>query len=158
MRAFPFFVAAAAVVALATAPCAANALEQQTLDIEALEELNLSEPDREGLRRDTWYFLGYQWITIGILYIAPESVSGWTDEQKEEYSLSVWWDNVTSPQWDSDDFYLNYIMHPYWGAAYYVRARERGARAATAQFPAGTSTILPNLPSTMKRRMVPKFI
>ena len=82
--------------------------------------------DREGLRRDTWYFLGYQWIIIGILYVAPESVSGWSDEQKEGYDMSFWWENVTNPQIDSDDFYLNYILHPYWGAAYYVRARERG--------------------------------
>jgi hypothetical protein len=82
--------------------------------------------DRDGLRRDTWYFLGYQWVTIGMLYIAPESVSGWTPEQKKGYSLSIWWDNVKNPQWDSDDAYLNYVLHPYWGAAYYVRARERG--------------------------------
>lgn len=82
--------------------------------------------DRKGLRRDTWYFLGYQAVTIGILYAMPESVSGWTDEQKEGYSMSIWWDNVTHPQIDSDDFYINYILHPYWGAAYFVRARERG--------------------------------
>lgn len=82
--------------------------------------------DREGLRRDTRYFLGYQWVTIGLLYLAPESVSGWTDEQKKGYSMSIWWDNVKNPQWDSDDAYLNYILHPYWGASYYVRARERG--------------------------------
>jgi hypothetical protein len=83
-------------------------------------------PDRDGLHRDTWYFLGYQWVTIGLLYAAPESVSGWTDEQKEGYSMSIWWDNVTHPQIDSDDFYINYVLHPYWGAAYYVRAQERG--------------------------------
>lgn len=91
---------------------------QNTIDFDAR--------DRMGLRRDTWYFLGYQWATIGILYAAPESVSGWSKEQKEGYSLSIWWDNVTHPEWDSDDFYLNYILHPYWGASYYVRARERG--------------------------------
>jgi hypothetical protein len=56
----------------------------------------------------------------------PESVSGWSDEQKEEYSLAIWWDNVTHPTWDEDDFFINYVTHPYWGAAYYVRARERG--------------------------------
>ena len=83
-------------------------------------------PDRDGLRRDTWYFIGYQWAVIGVLYVAPESVSGWTEEQKKGYDMSFWWDNVTHPQWDSDDFYINYVMHPYWGAAYYVRARERG--------------------------------
>ena len=82
--------------------------------------------DRKGLRRDTWYFLGYQAATIGLLYAMPESVSGWTDEQKEGYSMSIWWDNVTHPQIDSDEFYINYILHPYWGAAYFVRARERG--------------------------------
>lgn len=82
--------------------------------------------DRRGLRRDTWYFLGYQAATIAILYAAPESVSGWTDEQKDEYSLSIWWDNVTHPAWDEDDYLINYVTHPYWGAAYYVRARERG--------------------------------
>ena len=83
-------------------------------------------PDRNGLRHDTWYFVGYQWITIGLLYAAPESVSGWTDEQKENYDLSTWSHNVTHPEWDTDDWYINYIAHPYWGGAYYVRARERG--------------------------------
>ena len=82
--------------------------------------------DRKGLRRDTWYFLGYQVATIGLLYAMPEGVSGWTAEQKAGYSMSIWWDNVTHPQIDSDDFYINYMLHPYWGAAYFVRARERG--------------------------------
>jgi hypothetical protein len=83
-------------------------------------------PDSEGLWRDTRYFLGYQVAAIGILYAMPESVTGWTDEQKHNYSLSVWWDNVTSPSCDSDDFFINYVTHPYWGAAYYMRAHERG--------------------------------
>jgi hypothetical protein len=82
--------------------------------------------DRAGLRRDSWYFLGYQVMAIGILYAMPESVSSWSSEQKEGYSMSIWWENVTHPQMDSDDFYINYILHPYWGAAYFVRARERG--------------------------------
>lgn len=85
-----------------------------------------SSPDRAGLWRDTRYFIGYQAATIGILYALPEGVSGWTKEQKEGYSMSIWWDNVTHPQIDSDDFYINYLLHPYWGGAYFVRARERG--------------------------------
>lgn len=88
--------------------------------------LRANSRDRAGLRRDTWYFLSYHVTTIGILYAMPDSVSGWTSEQKEGYSMSIWWDNVTHPQIDSDDFYINYILHPYWGAAYFVRARERG--------------------------------
>jgi len=83
-------------------------------------------PDGAGLWRDTKYFLGYQFAAIGILYVMPESVSGWTTEQKKDYSLSVWWENTTNPENDSDVFYINYILHPYWGASYFVRARERG--------------------------------
>jgi hypothetical protein len=88
--------------------------------------------DRKGLRRDTYYFLGYQVATIGILYVLPESISSWSDEQKDEYSLSTWWENVTHPTWDEDDFFINYVMHPYWGAAYFVRARERGYTSGAA--------------------------
>lgn len=87
---------------------------------------NADTPDRDGLKRDTWYFLGYQVAAIGILYAMPESVTGWTDEQKRNYSISDWWNNVTNPGCDSDDFFINYVTHPYWGSAYYVRASERG--------------------------------
>lgn len=88
--------------------------------------LELEGPDGAGLERDTWYFLGYQAATVAILYAMPESVSGWSDEQKSGYSASIWWDNIRNPQIDSDDFYINYLLHPYWGASYFVRARERG--------------------------------
>lgn len=107
---------------------------------EEIEEFDLNYPqwtefntrDWQGLKRDTWYFLGYQWVTIGVLYAAPEGVSGWTAEQKEGYGMSSWWDNVTHPQMDSDDFYINYLLHPYWGASYFVRARLRGYDAKAA--------------------------
>lgn len=115
--------AASTFVALPRTSVAMEMVEENHADLLAFEE---SGPDRDGLRRDTWFFLGYQWITIGLLYAAPESVSGWTDEQKDNYDLSVWFDNVTHPQLDSDDWYINYVVHPYWGGAYYVRARERG--------------------------------
>ncbi len=83
-------------------------------------------PDKKGRRSDTYHFLAYQAVSIAVLYAMPEDVTGWTLEQKDEYSLSKWWYNVRHPQWDSDDFYINYILHPYWGATYYVRSRERG--------------------------------
>jgi len=85
-----------------------------------------SEPDRAGLRRDSAYLLSLQVATVVILYAMPESISNWSEEQKETYSLADWWENVRNPTWDDDQFWLNYIAHPYWGAAYYVRARERG--------------------------------
>jgi hypothetical protein len=83
-------------------------------------------PDHAGLRRDTAYLLSYHVAAIGFLFMLPESISNWSEEQKEEYSLSEWWDNVRNPQWDDDKHWINYLAHPYWGAAYYVRARERG--------------------------------
>lgn len=89
-------------------------------------------PDRAGIRRDTYYFLGLQLSVIGALYFMPESVSGWSNEQKEQHRADKWWDNVTNPTWDDDDDYINYVLHPYCGAAYYVRARERGYGAREA--------------------------
>lgn len=82
--------------------------------------------DHRGRRSDTLHFFSYQAVSVAILYALPESVTGWTDEQRENYSLSQWWENVQDPEWDTDDFFLNYVTHPYWGAAYFVRSRERG--------------------------------
>jgi hypothetical protein len=33
---------------------------------------------------------------------------------------------VQQPVWDKDPWYFNYVGHPYVGALYYIRARERG--------------------------------
>ncbi len=85
-----------------------------------------SPADFDGLKRDTAYFFGYQFFIVGALYVMPESVSSWSDEQKEEYTFEKWKDNVTHPRWDPDEWYINYILHPYWGMTYYTRGRERG--------------------------------
>jgi hypothetical protein len=81
--------------------------------------------DWAGIGRDTAFFLGYQMVAIGITYLLPEDVSRWSEEQKD-ITLERWWDNVQHPVWDEDRWYLNYIGHPYFGATYYIRARERG--------------------------------
>lgn len=82
--------------------------------------------DWEGLKRDTWYFMGAQVGSLGILYLMPGAVTNWSDEQNDNFSLSKWHENISHPHLDKDDFYLNYLLHPYWGATFYVRARERG--------------------------------
>lgn len=86
------------------------------------------EPSRDwdGLKQDTVYFLGYQFVIIGLLYMMPENISSWSEEEKEKYSFGKWKNNVTEPVKDEDDYFINYVLHPYWGAAYYIRARERG--------------------------------
>ncbi|WP_316369024.1 DUF3943 domain-containing protein [Candidatus Thiodiazotropha sp. CDECU1] len=90
-------------------------------------ELNDTSPvDYPGLRRDAAYFFGYQFFIVGLLYVMPEDISSWSEEDKEEYTFEKWWDNVSHPRWDPDEWYINYILHPYWGMTYYTRGRERG--------------------------------
>jgi hypothetical protein len=86
-----------------------------------------TEVDSQGLKRDTAYFLGFQVVIVGALYLMPESSTNWDkgDLQNGEL-LDQWWDHVTHPHWDGDSPALNYLAHPYWGATYYVRGRERG--------------------------------
>lgn len=83
-------------------------------------------PDWGGITRDTAYFLGWQFAVIGVLYVMPESISQWSTEDKSNYSIDKWKYNTQNPVWDEDKWYINYILHPYWGATYYTRARERG--------------------------------
>jgi hypothetical protein len=78
--------------------------------------------DRAGLKRDTMFFLGYQFVAVGVMSLMPDEDTNYQDK----LGFQAWKYNVTHPQWDSDDAYLNYVLHPYWGAAYYIRARERG--------------------------------
>ena len=86
-----------------------------------------SEQPRDwiGLARDTGFIIGYQVIGAAILYAIPPSVSKWSHQDKE-VSFDKWWANVQSPHWDDDSWPVNYIGHPYFGATYYIRARERG--------------------------------
>lgn len=79
------------------------------------------------LARDMGYLIIPASVVLGLLYIAPESISNW-DEDDKDNSLSElgekWWDNVSNgPVWDEDDWWLNWIGHPYWGATYYIHAR-----------------------------------
>jgi hypothetical protein len=101
-------------------------LDETPTDTPATSPGPAEGPDWPGITRDTVYFVGYQFVGIAILYTLPESVTNWSAEDKDEYSWSKWRYNVTHPQWDDDDWWINYITHPYWGAAYFVRARERG--------------------------------
>jgi hypothetical protein len=106
-----------------------NEIEAHQVDEAALEtpratpEQPAKTADWKGLKRDTLYFLGYQAVVVAVLYALPEEQ---TRFDKSSAGFSKWWDNVSNPGRDEDDLYLNYITHPYWGAAYYIRGRERG--------------------------------
>jgi hypothetical protein len=81
--------------------------------------------DWKGVGLDTAFFLGYQVVFAGVLWLLPESMTSWTEDQKRA-TLAKWKVNVQNPVWDKDKWWINYIAHPYWGATYYTRARERG--------------------------------
>ncbi len=86
-----------------------------------------SKPQRDwkGIGRDTAFFMGYQVVFAGVLWLLPESVTSWTEDQKKA-TLAKWKVNVQNPVWDKDKFWINYLAHPYFGGTYYIRARERG--------------------------------
>ena len=81
--------------------------------------------DWNGVWRDTDILFGSQIAAAGIIYLMPESFSGWSDEQKKGI-FKKYGKNVGHPSMDKDKFYVNYLLHPYWGATYYIRGRERG--------------------------------
>lgn len=84
-------------------------------------------PNWSGAGRDAFYFVSYQVVGVAVLYLMPESISGWTEEDKRDFSFDQWRHNVSNPVvWDGDSFAVNWVLHPYWGATYYTRARERG--------------------------------
>jgi hypothetical protein len=83
-------------------------------------------PDWDGIKLDTVYFVALQFTAIVVLYFAPEKLSNWSEEDKDNYSFSKWKENVRNPVWDDDEWWVNYILHPYWSTTYYIRARERG--------------------------------
>lgn len=83
--------------------------------------------DAERLWSQTKSMVFYGLGTAGVLALMPEKVTSW---HKNGDSLAKkWFDNVTStPVWDNDDLWLNYIGHPYFGGVYYITARKAGYR------------------------------
>lgn len=82
-------------------------------------------PDWGGVWLDTGLIMGAQVGAAAVTYVMPEDFSGWSEEQKKS-GFDKYWRNFGAPVWDNDKYYVNYMLHPYWGATYYTRARERG--------------------------------
>jgi len=84
--------------------------------------------DSERLWSQTGSIFYYGLGVVAALAVMPESVTNWDND--DDVSLAQKWiDNVTEgPVWDRDDAILNYIMHPYFGGAYYQTARKSGFR------------------------------
>lgn len=84
--------------------------------------------DYRRLGYDTSMYLGVTVIAFGILWVMPQSISGWNKQDIKEQGLtSKWLQNVKAgPVWDEDDWVLNYVTHPYSGAVYFMTARSSG--------------------------------
>jgi hypothetical protein len=88
----------------------------------------IRDPKRLGL--NTALYLGGTAVAFAILWVSPESFSGWDkDEIRGEGLIKQWKRNVRAgPVWDQDDWFLNWVTHPYAGAIYYMSARGSGYR------------------------------
>ena len=88
-------------------------------------------PDRKGIKTNTGIFVGGAVGVMGLLYLAPESVTRWDKSSFNPSSVfGKWQDNVAAgPVIDEDNGFMNYIAHPYWGAVYYMGARSLGYNA-----------------------------
>jgi len=82
--------------------------------------------DASGIKQDFIYLMGYQALSIGFMYYMPDSVTGWSDNERDELGFRQWKRHIQNPHWDEDHWFINYVLHPYWGGAYYIRGRERG--------------------------------
>lgn len=87
----------------------------------------MSSKERK-LLEDSLYMQVGMISIIALLYVAPESVSKWTNEQKDLANVDrKWIDNVKAgPVVDEDEFFINYVGHPVSGAYYYTLARNNG--------------------------------
>lgn len=85
-----------------------------------------NDVDTTILMHNTTLLVGSSIVIMGLLYLAPSSFTNWEDNSGSPFSK--WWKNVSHhPVVDKDDFFLNYVTHPYSGALYYMGARSAGA-------------------------------
>jgi hypothetical protein len=84
--------------------------------------------DFRKLAINTSIFVGSSVIAFGILYACPSDVSGWNKNQIEMNTLFRRWNEHVSagPVMDKDNFFFNYVTHPYCGGVYYITARSCG--------------------------------
>ncbi len=84
--------------------------------------------DPKRLVYNTGLFLGTAVVSFGILWVLPESFTNWNKEEILEYGMiQRWKDNVRAgPVWDEDGLFLNWIMHPWSGAVFFMSARGSG--------------------------------
>ena len=84
--------------------------------------------EARAITEDTIYTQVALITAVGVLVVVPESISKWDLEELQKKSLSERWTEhvTTKPVWDEDEWAINYIGHPVFGAVYYAMARNDG--------------------------------
>ena len=84
--------------------------------------------DPRRLLYNTGLFMGTALASFGLLWVLPESFTNWNKEEMLEYGMfNRWKDNVRAgPVWDEDGIFLNWVIHPWAGAVYFMSARGSG--------------------------------
>lgn len=107
-----------------------NVLNTPLYSIDYRQKYLVYDPIRDPKRLlyNTGLFLGAALVSFGVLWVSPESFSGWDkDEIREDGFFKKWKENVRAgPVWDEDDWFLNWVTHPWAGAVYYMSARGSG--------------------------------
>ena len=92
---------------------------------------NKIDPRYEKIVTEFAYLQVFAIGTIGVISLLPESVSKWTDEDKEyadaQDLLRKHAENISKgPVWDEDTWQINYIGHAVAGSYFYVWGRQSG--------------------------------
>ena len=88
----------------------------------------LNDPQYKGLAQET---RNIGLLSVGVMlaiFALPEDISNWDRSEMKPGMLGDKWieNNKEGPVWDKDEWEINYIGHPYFGAVYYVVARNQG--------------------------------
>lgn len=63
-------------------------------------------------------------LGAGVLYLLPESITKWDKKEIRKHLGRNYLANIKKgPIIDQDQWWINWIAHPYWGAVYYLQAR-----------------------------------
>lgn len=91
--------------------------------------LSASYGNKKQLWENTGGIVGGMLLATGVMMMLPDDVTNWTGNEGNTI-FTKWYNNVKKgPVHDKDGFLVNYILHPYSGAVYYMNARSAGYNA-----------------------------
>jgi len=77
--------------------------------------------------RGSAVIVGFELAMMGVMMMMPREAMKWEPDFVQDAAHNLARHVVTPPQWDEDDWRLNYLGHPYAGSIYYNTVRAQGA-------------------------------